>query len=516
MSTFLERFDWLRPDYDAIWTARMACLAGLRAEPERWAGLKAHYRENPCDFITDWGVTFNPKNAGTYIPTAMPFLLFPKQRQFIEWLHDRLRERENGLVEKSRDMGASWLCVAFAVWAWLFIPGSIVGFGSRKEDLVDRIGDPDSLFWKIRTFISLLPAELQPKRYDPKKHAPFMRVVNPDPGMESVIRGEAGDNIGRGGRATVYFGDEHAFWEHAEDCDASLSQNTNVQIDVSTPNGEGNPFWRKAHDGKTKKFVFDWRDDPRKGPGWYETQKGKMTPTALAAEVDRDYSASISNSFIAGTLVTNAAHRGPGDVPVTGGLRVGLDVARFGDDNCVLTFRRGRVLLKQITWGKTSISGSYGRAKQEILRFKVKPEQIAVDVIGLGAGVADLLRDDPTFGDGQGGSIVVDVNSSLPMGNGEQYNLRAFMWQQMRDWLETASIPNTPDLRVSLTSTRYGYRGGLLLLESKEDMKKRGIKSPDEGDSLALTFAYPGVKRRPAMPRPDQITVYETDAEMGM
>ena len=196
-----------------------------------------------------------------------------------------------------------------------------------------------------------------------------------------------------------------------------------------------------------------------------------------------------------------------------GPLRVGLDVARFGNDKCVLTFRRGRVLIKQTVWGKTDTMSTAGRAKQEINAYRgatgVHLEQIAVDVIGLGAGVADALR--AWFGD----DVVVDVNSSLRMDDGENYNLNAFMWSEMRDWLETASLPPDPELRTDLTGRRYFYRGGLLMLESKDEMKKRGLKSPDRGDSLALTFAIPGgAKQKKRIPT-SQVPVSEPDAYTG-
>lgn len=500
-------WDWKNPDYDAVWRDRVAKLQALRAKPEMLGALIEHYKWNPVDWINDFGVTVDPRNAGTDIPTTMPFLLFPKQEEFINWVVERWQKREDGVVEKSRDMGISWCAVAFAVWLWRFHTGSVIGFGSRKEDLVDKIGDPNSLFWKVRMFIDMLPIEFKPRGYDSQKHAPFMRVLNL-PG-ESAIVGEAGDNIGRGARASVYIKDEAAHFEHAEAIDAALSQTANVKIDISTPNGEGNPFWEKVHSGKFPVFIFDWRDDPRKGPAWYAKEKARLTPVALAAEVDRDYSASITNSFIPSETVGDAMRRGPADVKPVGGLRVGLDVARFGDDKCVLTFRRGRVLLKQVKWGKTAIDATAGRAKQEILAFRELPEQIAVDVIGVGSGAADLLR-------GWFKDIVVDVNASLKQANGKHYNLRAFMWDQMKDWLSSASLPNDKDLRVSLTALRYGYKAGELLLESKDDMKSRGVKSPDEGDSLALTFAVPVTKRK-APPIPlDRIPAYDIDPEFGM
>lgn len=512
--------DWRSPDYGPVWKERIRRLEALRAlSPDEKAAqvakLKAYYRDNPADFINDWGCTFDPRNADRGIPTTMPFLLFPKQREYLTWLLARWKGREDGLVEKSRDMGISWLCVAFAVWLWVFHPGATAGFGSRKEDLVDRIGDPDSLFWKARTLIGLLPAEFKPEGYDEQKHAPFMRIINPQTG--SIIRGEAGDNIGRGGRASIYFKDESAFYEHAQAIDAALSQTTNCQIDVSTPNGEGNPFWQKRHGGKIPVFVFDWRDDPRKDQAWYDKQRATRDPVTVAQEIDRDYAASVTNAWIPGAIVTEAMGRGPADVMAMGPLRVGLDVARFGDDKTCLTFRRGRLLIKQVVWGKTDLASTAGRAKQEINAFRqrsgAKLEQIAVDTIGIGAGVADTLRGWPEFRD-----LVVDVNASVQLDDAENYNLRALMWREMRDWIANgAAMPNDQELRVDLTGLRYFFRQGLLLIESKEDAKKRGLKSPDRADSLALTFAKPG----PAVVKPapipaGRVASYEIDTEMGL
>jgi phage terminase large subunit len=500
-------WDWKNPTFEIEFNRRMAALQRLRENPEILPKVKEFYRDNPAEFIDDWGMTFDPRNAEIGLPANIPFVLFPKQVDFLNWLVARWRGREDGLVEKSRDMGASWLCVAFAAWMFLFHPGTVVGFGSRKEEYVDKIGDPKSLFWKVRFFLDNLPVEFQPEGWDSSKHAPHMRVVNPE--NESSIVGEAGDNIGRGNRASIYFKDESAFYEHPQAIDAALSQTSNCKIDVSTPNGVGNPFHQKAHAGRIKKFIFDWRDDPRKGPDWYEKQKETLEPSILAQEVDRNYEASITNAFIPADIVQAAMRRGPADVPVGGGLRIGVDVARFGDDKTVITFRRGRALVHLVVLSKLDTVQVASRVKTEIQAYNEIPEQIAVDTIGIGAGVADQLRghfkDRITYPEGPGGPIklvpvVVDVNSSLRMSNGQDYNLRAFMWREMREWLKGASIPNDDDLKTDLTGLHYLFKGGELLIEDKGDAKRRGVKSPDRADSLALTFAYPTVARPPPPP----------------
>lgn len=488
-------FDWKHPDYTGTYAERTKRIKEIRKHPEKLPALKSFYKTNPVQFITDWGMTFDPRNAEIGCPTTVPFLLFPKQEEFIRWLLARWKGREDGLTEKSRDMGVTWLCVSFAVWMWLFYPGSVIGFGSRKEEYVDKIGDPKSIFWKVRQFIDMIPVEFRPAGWNANKHAPYMRILNPE--NESAIVGEAGDNIGRGNRTSIYFKDESAFYEHADAIEAALSQTSNVKIDVSTPNGAGNAFYRKRHGGKIPVFVFDWKDDPRKDKDWYRKQLEKLDKVIVAQEIDRDYESSVSDAFITGDIVAKAQARGPMEVQGIGGLRVGVDPARFGDDKFVISVRRGRVLLKQVELSKLDTIQGAARTKVEIETYKEVPEQIAVEVNGLsGAGTADVLRS--WFGD-----VVVDVNTSLRMDDGKHYNLRAFMYSQMKDWLQTGSIPNEPELKSDLTALRYGFKGGELLLEDKADMKARGIKSPDRADSLALTFAIPS-KQKKKPPPPTQ------------
>lgn len=485
----MAEFDWKRPDYGPIYQERAERLKRLRANPELVAGVKAHYADNWADFIHDWGMTFDPRNAEIGLPTTVPFLLFPKQREFVDFVRDRWLAREDWLAEKSRDMGVSWLCVAIAACMILFKPGTVVGFGSRKEEYVDKLGDPKSLFWKARQFIELLPVEFRPKGWDLKTCAPHMRIMNPENG--SAIIGEAGDNIGRGNRTSIYFKDESAFYERPELIDASLSQTSNCKGDVSTPNGAGNPFYRKRKGGKVKVFTFHWTDDPRKGPDWYERQKEQLDPVVVAQEIDINYEASVTDAFIPGPLVDAAQRLGPADVEALGDVKWGLDVARFGDDKSVLTKRRGRVLLSQQTWqGIDTMALAnevWAQAKTE------NPGQIAVDVIGLGAGVCDRLNELAADTDIQ----VVGVNSAIRVEDGVNYNVRAKIWEGMRDWLKDApvSIPNDATLKSELCALKYLYRNGLRLIESKDDAKKRGIKSPDHADSLALTFAEPVVPR---------------------
>ena len=182
------------------------------------------------------------------VPARMPLCLFPRQEDLVLFLHAMLKGQENGLIEKARDMGATWVSCAFSVWLWIYWPGASVGWGSRKEQLVDKIGDPDSIFEKMRMIIQCLPPLFLPAGFRVNDHMTYMKIINPENG--ATITGEAGDNIGRGGRKLIYFKDESAHYERPEKIEAALADNTRTQIDISSVNGLGNVFHRRRENGK--------------------------------------------------------------------------------------------------------------------------------------------------------------------------------------------------------------------------------------------------------------------------
>lgn len=483
--------DWTNPDYAPIWRDRCERLKRLREKPELLFPLFEFYKEHPVEFITDWGCTFDPRNAEIGVETIVPFILFPKQADFIEWVVGLWRGRKDGLAEKSRDMGVSWLCVAIAVWLWRFYPGVVVGFGSRKEEYVDKIGDPKSLFWKARQFIELLPIEFRPAGYKPKEHAPFMRILNPENG--SAIVGEAGDNIGRGNRTSIYFKDESAFYEHPEAIDAALSQTSNCKIDVSTPNGNGNPFYRRRHSGRVPVFTFHWRDDPRKGMDWYNKQRDTLDAVILAQEVDIDYDASVADSFMPGDIVAAAQLIGPADVDARGGWIIGIDAAHQGNDESVVHCRRGRLNLKQVV--RTSQNGKQLAGLVLDIAYQLQATApvmgIIIELDGPGVSAYDELMEHSHFG-----RVVHGVHTGARLDDNRNYNVRARMWRDAKEYLEDGaiSLPDDPELKAQLCSLKCKYKNGLLLMQDKKEYKSIFGKSPDRADAFVLTFAEPDLR----------------------
>lgn len=386
-------FDWKNPNYGPVLVDRAVRIAKLRElfqDPEFKAAAFLHYEHNPADFIEDWGVTVDPRNAEIGLPIVMPFLLFPRQREWIEWTLDRWKNRERGETEKSRDAGVSWLAVALSCTLCTFRKDLTIGFGSRKEEYVDKIGHPKALFWKARQFMNNLPAEFT-GGWDQRRDSAHMRLSFPTTG--STITGEAGDNIGRGDRASIYFVDEAAYLERPQLVEASLSQTTNCRIDISSANGTNNPFYEKVSSGKIPVFTFHWRQDPRKDQAWYDKQCEELDPVTVAQEIDINYTASVEGVLIPNEWVQACvdAHKVLGFGP-TGNLRGALDVADEGRDKNAWAGAHGVVVVGLQEW---SGAGSDIHATTE-RAFDLGDELGAFewlyDADGLGAGVRGSAR----------------------------------------------------------------------------------------------------------------------------
>lgn len=458
-------------------------------------------------FANEFCWTYDPRET----VSTLPFLLFDKQIEFLRWLQDCESKEADGVAEKCRDVGFTWLCCVYAIHAWLFRPGFRCGFGSRKLELVDKIGDPACIFEKMRFIIDNLPRWMRPTDYS----TGYCKILNLDNGAS--ISGEGGDEIGRGDRTTMYFVDEAAFLERSQRVDAALSQTSRCKIWVSTPNGQGNSFYKKRMSGQYPVFTFGWQDDPRKGEAWYEKQKAMLDPVTLAQEVDIDYSASIEGICIPAKWVRAAVDLVQRvELPQGGPLIAAYDIAAEGKDKNVLGFRRGCVVQEPIiSWGEQNTTASAHKAREEAERAGAK--HMNYDAGGnYGESIAALGRDGVlnfTIRGLQGGEAPSENLWPDGRTSKEKFsNGRAEWWSIIRErfrkayeyseWLndnedgtehpleELISIPNDADLirdlslpLVEITAT------GKVQIESKIKMAGRGVKSPDFADMLAYLFA---------------------------
>ena len=170
------------------------------------------------------------------------------------------------------------------------------------------------------------------------------------------------------------------------------------------------------------------------------------------------------------------------DVP----LVIGVDVARFGDDKTAIARRKGRKAFKIKTYAKLSVV-EVANLVTSIIRDE-QPARVNIDIGAMGAGVYDILVDRGYS------SIVRAVNfGEVAQEQEKYYNRRSEMWGRLRDWLNAelpVSIVDCDGLSEDLTTPNKKYdKVGRLLLEKKEEIKKRLGRSTDLGDALALTFA---------------------------
>lgn len=515
-------FDFKAPDYRSVFEWRVERLRRIRANPQALPALKQFYKENPAQFIIDWGVTVDPKNVERGLPSVIPFILFPRQGEWVDEVLTSWREQKPLLTEKTRQMGFSWLSVALACTLCIFHEGMAIGFGSRKEEYVDKIGDPKSLFHKARQFLQGLPPEFR-GGWDAGKNASFMRITFPD--SLSSITGEAGDNIGRGNTTSLYFVDESAFLERPQLVEASLSQTTNCRVDISTPNGMSNPFAEKRFSGRFKVFTFHWRDDPRKDDEWYAKQVAELDPVTVAQEIDIDYAASIEGVVIPSAWARAAvdAHKKLGITP-TGARTGSLDVADEGKDKNAFCGAHGILIERVEEW-----SGKGGDIFSTVQRAfgicdEYGYERFRYDADGLGAGVrgdARVINEMRPINQigvdafrGSGSPANPEQEDVKGRKNKDYFaNRKAQGWWALRQRFQATyravieGKPFDPDEIISISSDGANYQRlitelsrptysinpvGKILIDKSPD----GSKSPNLADAVMIQYA-PEEKRIP-------------------
>ncbi len=228
-----------------------------------------------------------------------------------------------------------------------------------------------------------------------------------------------------------------------------------------------------------KAQIAEWAQDYGEDSDFFRVRVRGLPPSASDLQ------------FIGTDLVSAAQQRAIATLP-DDPLICGLDMARGGGDDCVFRFRRGmdarsippvrvkgsesRDSMKLVTLAGDIMSRDYDGRRVSVL---------FVDATGgsVGGPVADRLRQ-------LGHQRVIDVQFGGESPDTQFANMRAYMWGRMRDWLSRGAIDKAPRLESDLTGPGYHHdKRDRVVLESKEDMKKRGVDSPDDGDALALTFA---------------------------
>lgn len=220
-------------------------------------------------------------------------------------------EKYDVLVEKTRDMGWSWLMCALAVWLFIFHDKNIL-FGSRKAELADKLGDMKSLLEKCRYLMRNLPPWFFSDEFNPKPggHMGEFLIRKPPSWGTGTIAGEsANPDFGRGDRKYIIILDEFASWAYDHSSAQACGDATSVRVFISTPKGPFNKFaaMRRGEEGESIKPIIitsHWLQHPKKAAGacigrdgkptspYYRVEQRKKSADEMAAEIDICYEAS--------------------------------------------------------------------------------------------------------------------------------------------------------------------------------------------------------------------------------
>lgn len=436
------------------------------------------------------------------------------------YLHERLEKqkkktgRVRALVLKGRQQGCSTYTEGRFYWQVTHRKGV------RAFILTHEAEATNNLFEMASRFHEHCPPPVKPKT--DADNAREMYFGGLDSGYKVGTAGSKG--TGRSQTIQYFHGSEVAFWPHAETHATGVMQavpdtdGTEIILE-STANGIGNYFhsmWQKAESGMSEyEAIFIpwyWQDEYRKDASSDFTLSQEEAEYAEAYKLDHEqiawmrakiaefggdekqfhqeypataalaFQSSTDRSLIQSDKVALARRT---ETQPFGALVGGLDLARFGSDRSAFIMRQGRRMFGHKVWEKRDTMEMAGIASRLIDEHGLV--KLFIDVGGLGAGVVDRLREL-----GYGGKIIA-VNSGERAINEAQYrNKRAEMWGEMKAWFHEppVQIPDSDELHTDLVGVQYKYDSNQrLVLESKEDMKKRGIRSPDLGDAAALTFA---------------------------
>jgi hypothetical protein len=203
-------------------------------------------------------------------------------------------------------------------------------------------------------------------------------------------------------------------------------------------------------------------------------------------EVYGEFPAAGEDQFISPVTVEDAFKRDKYK-DQTAPIVIGVDPARGGMDSTVIVVRQGRDIVAIKRFKGDDTMTTVGNVIDAIEEYK--PALTVIDEGGLGYGILDRLTEQRYK--------VRGVNFGWKAKNPVMWqNKRSEMWGAMRDWLKTASVPRDRQLKADLVGPMRKFNSsGAIMLESKKEMRSRGLASPDAADALAVTFAYPVASR---------------------
>ena len=279
---------------------RQRLLEEAHGNPAVQAAQREACKADILYYTNSFAYTFDPRTRAKFLP----FITYPFQDRGILEMLDCIEKGDDLVIEKSRDMGASWISLLVMDWLFQFHAGHSYLMISRKEGLVDAPGDPDSLFWKVDFIHRMLPEWLRPRTDRRRLH--FGNVDN-----GSTIDGESTTGAaGVGGRRTAMFIDEFSRIEEGYQLLAGTADTTRCRIFNFTPFGTSNAAYKLAHRQDVRKLRFHWSEHPEKARGLYRYSEELRRVEALdkAYHFPADYHFILDGKLHRPGTTANAKH----------------------------------------------------------------------------------------------------------------------------------------------------------------------------------------------------------------
>jgi hypothetical protein len=241
-------------------------------------------------FVNTFCFTYDPRLPGK---KTVPFVTFGFQDEVIEWMVWLLKTNQTGLIEKSRDMGASWMAMVVSAWLTLFYPEMTDYFMSMTEPEVDS-GGPDSLFGKLRILLRNLPKWMTQGWREGKNGCDNKMKLRIPATRGEIVGKLTQGTAGRSGRGTRVVNDETAFVDNMNEVAAAQGELANSFLYMSTPNGPQGLFFEMATSPHTLKKTLHWSRHPLKNQDWakYKRSQPYYTDEKWAQEQECNYESS--------------------------------------------------------------------------------------------------------------------------------------------------------------------------------------------------------------------------------
>lgn len=289
-----------KDSYEDVMKERVKILSKM-SEDDEFARIQYNLCKRDIFYWLKYFAWVHEPRNDKYVPRKgrIAFIPYPFQERFISTVVKHIEDGSDLVVEKSRDMGATWVVLMIFQWYWLFgESGNDFLLGSINAAKTDKLGMMDTLFQKLRFNLYSQPEFFMPREYNKQYHDGFMKLVNPESG--NFIGGDSNTQFATSGRYKAIFFDEFAKWfPVGQDRIGwqSAGDATSCRIAVSSAYGRNNIFYElvSSRYAGIDKERLHWREHPNKSEDWYKREQRRRSKAEIAQEVDIDYLASVAN-----------------------------------------------------------------------------------------------------------------------------------------------------------------------------------------------------------------------------